>query len=254
MVLRGGFWSPRPVVPGVYRVQALASSVALLEDGDGLVLVDAGARGSAGAILRAVRALGYRPEDVRRVLVTHFHPDHIGALAAVQCVTGARVHVSAVEADVVAGRVRSPNPFRPSWLARVAVPLLLAVAPASCPVDGPLVDGARLPVRGGLTAVATSGHTPGSTSFYLPAERLLITGDAVQRRGDRLAPPHPWVSWDMRAAAESVRRLAALDVETLVMSHFQPVVRGAGAYLADLARRLAAARPAGYGEGTSPPS
>lgn len=233
----------RAVAPGAYRLRVLGSSVVLLEDADGLVLVDTGLKGSAGRIMRAVRGLGYRPEDVRRVLVTHFHLDHIGSLAAVRRLTGAAVHVSAVEADYVAGRLRSPSPFRQRLLAAVALPVLRAAAPAPCPVDGPLSDGQVLPVRGGLVALATPGHTPGSTSFYLPSERLLITGDALQRRGDLLTLPHPWVSWDLAAAAASARRLAALEVETLVLSHFRPFLGGAGAALADLARRLDGAVP-----------
>jgi glyoxylase-like metal-dependent hydrolase (beta-lactamase superfamily II) len=57
--------------------------VYLWQDPDGLTLIDAGAPGSAEPIAGAIRRVGHDPRDVRRLVLTHGHVDHIGAAAQI---------------------------------------------------------------------------------------------------------------------------------------------------------------------------
>src|SRR5436309_13789962 len=67
------------IAPGVVQVPVLSAQVWLLLDGP-LTLVDTGTRGSGRAILRAIERLGRRPADLAAIVLTHYHPDHCGAL------------------------------------------------------------------------------------------------------------------------------------------------------------------------------
>jgi glyoxylase-like metal-dependent hydrolase (beta-lactamase superfamily II) len=101
----------------------------------------------------------------------------------------------------------------------------------------PIDDGTILPALGGLRVVHTPGHTPGSICLYAPRDRILFTGDALQVTRGRLDFANTVASTDIAEARRSVARLATLDVETIVPSHYRPWRRESGAALGALARR-----------------
>jgi glyoxylase-like metal-dependent hydrolase (beta-lactamase superfamily II) len=114
-------------------------------------------------------------------------------------------------------------------------PLIAAMQPSAIPHVDPLEEGDTLPLLGGARVVHTPGHTPGSISLHFPNEGVLIVGDALQRRGNRLMLPSRFFSNDMDAARESVRKMAQLDFDTICFSHFLPMKQGARAALRSLA-------------------
>jgi glyoxylase-like metal-dependent hydrolase (beta-lactamase superfamily II) len=105
------------------------------------------------------------------------------------------------------------------------------------PETVPIEDGEILPVLGGLRVVHTPGHTPGSVCLYGARDRILFVGDTLQRRFGAVSFASALYSDDHAMAKRSVKRLAALDVETIVFSHFAPLEGGAAEVLATLADR-----------------
>src|SRR3954447_2583388 len=75
----------------------------LWRDDDGLTLIDSGLPGSAQAIEEAVRTLGHHPADVRRLVLTHFHEDHVGGAAEVASWGDVTVHAHRAEAPFIRG-------------------------------------------------------------------------------------------------------------------------------------------------------
>jgi len=86
-------------------------------------------------------------------------------------------------------------------------------------VDEYLEDGDRLDLAGGILVIFTPGHTPGHLSLYLERPKVLVAGDALTAEGGHLNGPNPSMTLDMRPAMQSIRRLAELDVETIVCYH-----------------------------------
>ena len=93
------------------------------------------------------------------------------------------------------------------------------------PTDAtPLTDGELLPALGGLVVVHTPGHTPGSICLYSPARRFVIVGDILQYLRGRVTYPNEVFTDDMRQARQSIARLAELDIEMILFSHY-PALR-----------------------------
>ena len=111
------------ILPNVHIIPNAVSNQYLLIDPDGLTLIDAGMPGSHRKALSYLAGLGYKPEDLKRILITHADFDHVGGLAAIKAATGAHVFASPVEAQAMAGRFIPPGYPRPLsiWVAEKAL-------------------------------------------------------------------------------------------------------------------------------------
>jgi glyoxylase-like metal-dependent hydrolase (beta-lactamase superfamily II) len=201
----------------------------LVAEEDGLTLVDTGPAGAAGRILAASREIG---APIRRIVLTHAHPDHVGgadrlmaALPDVELFAGRReAALMAGDLELIEGETTRIDPRRVSALAG--------------PVRGTLEDGDRI---GSLEVVATPGHTPGHISLIDTRDRTLIAGDAVTTIG-RVAVsgelvlrwPFPArVTWDKGVARDSARRLLEFDPVRLATGH-GPVLENASGRLREV--------------------
>lgn len=208
----------------------IAGRVYALHDSDGLTIVDASI-GSAGLkILSQLGKMGYKPGDVKRILITHAHPDHVGSLPFLQKETGAEVWCHAHEKPVIEGQqsiARRPSGLRPPDT---------KVSPA--PVHRTLTDGEILPILGGLQVVHTPGHAPGHLSFFQPERRLLIVGDVIFRLFfNRMTLPLAMLTVDMEEDKRSIRKLIALKPESLLFGHGHPILENAMGHLQAFAQR-----------------
>jgi glyoxylase-like metal-dependent hydrolase (beta-lactamase superfamily II) len=230
----------REVAPGVVQVPVLGAYVWLLL-GDQVTLVDTGTRGSGRAIGRALERRGRRLADLEAVVLTHYHPDHTGALPELLRLGACpRVAIHATEAPFLAAPAALPNPFRSPLLRALAQPLWpLARLRRPCPVHVPLADGDPLPGRPDARVLHLPGHTPGSIAVHLPAHGVVLAGDALERRRGRLGPPSRQFTEDPAAAWASIQRLATVEFDTLCLSHFPPLPRGAAAAVRALAEQAA---------------
>jgi len=179
---------------------------AAVETDRGVVLLDVGLPGQADALGDELAAAGFDWSDVWAVLLTHQDGDHAGALATVVEETDPVVFAHETCARYVDGR---EDPIKGEGDRYPPVD-----------VDVELVGGVSFRTAAGpMDVVFTPGHAPGHVSLYFPEERLLLAADALTADEEGLQGPSERFTIDMDGAAESVRRLADLDVETVHCFH-----------------------------------
>lgn len=207
-----------------------------IEDGDELTIVDTGWRRSWPHVEQTVAHLGRRLGDVRAVLLTHGHADHLGAAEATRTATGAAVHAHRREEGRVKGTAKGASPFAlvPGLLPHLWRPsafgfVLHATAhgflnPRWVREVTAFEGDAALDVPGHPRPVFTPGHTAGHTAFHLPEQGLLMSGDALatldvltRRRGPRLMPAA--LNDDPAEAERSLDALATVEAGMVLPGH-----------------------------------
>lgn len=152
--------APFKMLGNLYFIGSRAVSVHLIDTGEGLIMIDTGFPHMQQQILESMRLLGFDPSDIRILLHSHGHYDHIGNTAYFKALSGAKTYISRVDNDIVNGQRRL------SW----AEELGYAPLPAfDC--DVLLEDGDVLAL--GNTRIAcrlAPGHTEGTMCFFFELE------------------------------------------------------------------------------------
>lgn len=230
------------VVDGIYWVKGLiAGRVYLIEGNDGLTLIDTSISNSRGKIEKDLGTLGYSMKDIKRILITHAHPDHIGSVSDMQKASGAQVYVHRRDAPVVRGDqpIVVPNVAELTGISRVIVNTMSKTKVEAAPVARELNDGDVLDeVLTGFQVVDTPGHSPGHTAYWWPEKRLMFCGDVVMRLTGRLSKPFRLASPDWPEALRSIRKIANMDVDILCLGHGNPYIGGASTHLRAFAQKI----------------
>lgn len=215
----------------------------------GLVVVDPGAASSADAVLEFVtQELKRKPADVREIVVTHLHCDHIGGVAKLRDATGAKVALATSARPYVEGRKRMKWAPISRWLEMMALHEatdfslpsfsdLMRMPWAGSPlsrrhglpfrVDRWLAD--REPLAAGdatlrWQVIASPGHTEDSICLWEPRVRALVSGDVILGCWGR-ARFNPFFSHD-EEQVRTERRLRRLAPRRVLPGHGHPVIGG----------------------------
>jgi glyoxylase-like metal-dependent hydrolase (beta-lactamase superfamily II) len=220
------------IVDHVFLVPEIVANPYIIEDADGLTVIDAGLPRSERKILTYVAGLGKSARDVKRIILTHSDLDHVGGLAALQKATGARTYASKIEAEAMAAgkpsRQIKPSGF--SWRRVMFTLLRPLMRAAPFKVDEIVADGQVLPALGGLRVIDTAGHTPGHISLFAPVAGVLFCGDSIVSDADGLHGSRPGLTWDETKAKEAVKKQSLLSARIVCSGHGPVVMDAAGKF------------------------
>jgi glyoxylase-like metal-dependent hydrolase (beta-lactamase superfamily II) len=222
----------REVVDGVIEIPiGYVNAFAVVVD-DGVVLVDTGLPRRADKIERAIEDAQRRIGEVHTILLTHWHPDHVGNVAELRRRTGARIVAHAIEAPVISGTQPRPRQWAPMRVVAAVMP-----APEPVPVDERLTADGPISVPG-FTAFHTPGHTRGHASFLLDrGGGVLFAGDVVTGgRNGRIRRSPRMVTEDRALESASISLLADLRFEVAAFGHGRAISHDAAQRFRDFAR------------------
>ncbi len=150
----------------------------------GMVLIDTGMEPTGEALTAALSTAGAEWSDVSDVMITHAHPDHIGALDAVRAsAPQARVHAHPSE----------------------AIPGAHGLGEGDC--------------IGSLRVIATPGHTPGHISLIDEREGVLLVGDCLGVVEGALVRAPDMFTANARTAEQSLHRLRDVRATRMLFAH-----------------------------------
>jgi metallo-beta-lactamase class B len=178
---------PRRLIGNIHFVGAMGVSSFLITTPEGHILLDTGLPTTLPRIERGVEELGFKLTDIKLILSSHAHFDHVGGHAALKRLTGAAVVASAEDARVLeSGGAADFIPFPKDLAAYEAVK-----------VDRIVADGETVTLGGvALTANITPGHTRGATTWTMDVTeagriyRVVFFSSASINSGTRLTGPN----------------------------------------------------------------
>lgn len=240
------------VAPGVHRIEHAYTNCYLVADEEGVTLIDACFPSTGQAVIDCLAAIGRTPADIRALLLTHGHFDHVGFARGLRNALGVPVWVHPDDRRLAA----HPYRYRPEQNRFVfplfhpgSVPILAAMVGAGAlavrgvEADQTYAGGEVLPVPGRPRAVHTPGHTNGESVFHLPDRDVLLSGDALVtldpytgRRGPRLVAPA--ATADMQQAAASLDRICDLEARVVLPGHGDPWSAGTRAAVEEARRQV----------------
>jgi glyoxylase-like metal-dependent hydrolase (beta-lactamase superfamily II) len=208
------------IIAGVHVLKNSFVNLYLILEGDGLTLIDTGMpKSGAKLVLETLEKLGHKPNDLKRILITHADPDHTGSVQALKVATGANVYASPHDGEKMAlGLPGRPGKGIVGMLTKYLMP---AATPQTADVF--LEDGQELPVLGGLKAIFTPGHTPGHVSYFSSSKKILFAGDSLNTMGAKLQFAAGSFTYDFIAGQNSVKLQAALGAEVVCCGHGAPL-------------------------------
>ncbi|ALC86946.1 hydrolase glyoxylase [Bacillus sp. FJAT-22090] len=181
---------------------------------DGVTLVDAGMPIMAKGIMKFINQLNAGP--LRRILLTHGHSDHVGAVKSILKNNDVPVYAHQIEIPYMEGEIVYPKrkKLESNLAKKLSQPLLEDKTGNMQPI-------------GGLTPIFTPGHSPGHVVYYHEKDQILLGGDLFTSKKGKLQPPMPMFTADMDQAVKSASVISKLKPKLLEVCHGNAVERPA---------------------------
>lgn len=197
------------ITQNVFKLECTKGAYAYaVKDSDGVTLIDTCAPGRGAAILKELEANGIKPQDVKRILITHADTDHIGNIGFLTEKCGCDVYISAEDIPYAKGEKKQMGLRRIlALIQKVNLPQLLHTLP-----DGKI---------GSIEIIPAPGHTPGHVCFRF--ENVLFVGDLVRGRSNVLVDSPNVFMLDKAQNAISMKAISTDGIDWICMAHGEPV-------------------------------
>ena len=195
--------------------------------GDGVIVIDGGDPHRLKNFKKGIAEASISPEEVRLILLTHGHWDHIGSAQDIKDLTGAKTLIHKSDMHFLEDNKASQPPGLTSWgkiligLMKLASPF---IKPPTFEVDIVVGDDDISLAEYGIPGkvIHTPGHSWGSVSVLLEGGEVFVGDLAMNTLPMRLSPGLPIFGDDIQLVKESWRKLLAVGAKTVYPAHGKP--------------------------------
>jgi len=208
------------IITGIHQVDGVNGNCYILVH-DGITVIDTGLpHGSGKKILAYIRDTLYRePTEIKTIVITHFHIDHIGGIAILKkAAPDAKIAIGKADAGYLSGQEAPPvYPGFRGFLLRMVGSIM---NPGIIQADILLNDMDQI---NGLLCIHIPGHTPGSIGLYDERTKTFFAGDILRYNGTSITEGPPLFTMDVKGSHQSIRKIASLDCDILLPGHGVPI-------------------------------
>ncbi len=182
---------------------------------DGLTLIDCGCPNHAEEIVRLSRDFG----EIKRIIITHAHPDHAGSAAAISRALSVPVFAHESEVDFLRGKKYHEE--KGSFICRCALWLAHSAGFTVPKVENVIALKHKEQIER-LDILHTPGHTPGSLSLFAPSAQSLFCGDNLDNLAGKPKLGQLWCTLDKNTRNASIGQYVTVDANRLLAGHGKP--------------------------------
>lgn len=234
----------KPLTKHLYGILTLAQFMNsyILDTGNGLVVIDTGTSPKHITLLeKGLSEHGWKLSDIKHILITHCHYDHIGGLAYLQTKINAPTYAHPADIPIIRGE-KLPRYAQSEELGAMNRFILKIAMKREFPsgrVDVEVTDNQILgDILPNLMVIHLPGHSDGQIGFWLPDEECLIGGDVMMHMPFGMTMPTRAASPNWIQAKQSIKRVAEMNVSAICLGHGRPVMRDAHTKIHKLAQRI----------------
>jgi glyoxylase-like metal-dependent hydrolase (beta-lactamase superfamily II) len=209
------------IVSGIHLLRGRFVNCYLVVNEEEIILIDSGLPGNSSKITDYVeKNLKLNPQDIKTIIITHNHFDHIGSLSKIKEITEAKVAIHPADADYIRGEAKHIG----GTFMNTIIKLLQTIYQTK-PVEPEILlnDG---DIIGGYQVIHTPGHSPGSICLYNPENKALFVGDNLRFKDGKLQSPGERLIPEPDKYETSMKRLLDYDFEVILTGHTAPVLSG----------------------------
>jgi glyoxylase-like metal-dependent hydrolase (beta-lactamase superfamily II) len=221
------------IIPGIHELRGRMVNCYLIVNDDDLILIDTGLPGNSTNITKYVEnILKKSPQDIKTIIITHNHFDHVGSLSKIKEITGAKVAIHPADADYIRGKEKHLGGAFINFFINLLKSIYRTkpVEPEILVKEGDII--------GGYQVIHTPGHSPGSICLYNPDKRVLFVGDNLQYVNGKLRSPGERLILEPEEYEASMKKLLDFDFETILTGHTAPVLSGGRDLLQDFVKEF----------------
>jgi len=210
----------------IYPIKLGVACCYLLQ-GDGIIMIDGGAPNQAKCFLKALERLSIQARDLRLLVLTHGHWDHIGSAKDIKEITGAKIAMHKREKDWLEKSLKPLPPGVTLWgkiFAKIMAMFMPFVHISATNVDIILGDEEFSLAEFGIAGkvISTPGHSPGSVSIVLDTGDAFVGDLAMNAFPMRLSPGLPIFAEDLQKVKDSWKLILDYGVKMIYPAHGNP--------------------------------